>query len=74
VARERQRRALELRRQGWRLQATADELGVSEAAVRKMLKRALAETVAAIRDDAEGLRALQLEQIGVGKPGDLDRL
>ena|SRR2546430_6459689 len=67
IARERQARALELRKQGWPHQSIADDLDVTEGAVRKMLKKALAETVDAIKNDAEDLRALQLEQIAVGK-------
>src|SRR5262245_40081585 len=53
VARERQARALDLRKRGWRLQEIADDLGVTEGAVRKMLKNALVETVDAIKNGAD---------------------
>src|SRR5262245_30167937 len=67
VARERQARALDLRKKGWRPQEIADDLDVTEGAVRKMIKNALAPTVESIKEDADELRALQLEQIAHGK-------
>jgi predicted DNA-binding protein YlxM (UPF0122 family) len=46
-----------------RLWEIAQKLGVSEQAVSKMLKRVLEETKAEISDEAEKLRAVQLERI-----------
>lgn len=58
-----QRRAVELRTQGWTYQRIADECGVSVSAAYQAVVRYLEETRAISREAAEEVRRLELDRL-----------
>jgi hypothetical protein len=66
VAREREQRALALRREGLTMAGIAAALGMSRAGAHRAVVRALDATKREIAEEADALRALQLERIEAG--------
>lgn len=62
-ARERDRRALEMRMQGLTFSAIGVELGVTRQAAEQAVRRSLEETKAAIAERADELRAIEMERL-----------
>lgn len=62
-AREREARALELRKRGWTVDEIARELGVSHPAVSRILRRAMARLDEEIRENAREYIALQIARL-----------
>ncbi len=65
VAKERQRKAFELRKAGVTLQRIGDEMGISRQAVHKLIKREMQELNKLNAQDAEELRCVELERLDV---------
>jgi hypothetical protein len=60
-----ERRAWELRCQCWTIRRIADELGLDESTVGKMLKRKEKALAAEFREEAEEIKARQTEQLAL---------
>jgi len=69
IARQREREALALRTAGHTYERIAETMGVSIGTAYNCVTRALRVTVKEIAEEADKLRAQQLEQIRVGKAG-----
>jgi hypothetical protein len=63
TAREREARALELRKQGWTHREIGDGLGISESGARDICNRVLARLETASTETAEEVRRLELERL-----------
>lgn len=63
LARERERRAIELRRAGQTYDAIAVELGCTRGAAFKVVQRVLVRLAAEAREDGEAVRAIELDRL-----------
>lgn len=63
LALERELRALELRKAGASYAQIAEVLGISRSAAHKAVARALDKVIAEVRENADRLRALELERL-----------
>jgi transcriptional regulator with XRE-family HTH domain len=63
AARDHERIAFDLRKKGWSQYQIADQIGVSQAAVSKILSRVMARLLVETHEDAEAVRKMELDRL-----------